>query len=291
VFAIAKELPPPNIRGSRVAVQTNEVAVDEPSNVISPAKKSALVIAKGSVLRYELEQKRARRYAPIQASAPLVVWTDPRRTDSIRVRVAGDEKVREFPLTDTSTGDAGAPAGPALPARRVEELPGFDRRLFTVLADGTPLYSTPKGIVRRGHESKPSPPPESSAPATILFGDSSPARHWTADASARLALWDEKQGGSPISTSSVPGVVIDAALEGDRVAVLSLDSDGQSYRPTVTIFSNGKEQARLAIGPNMSRSQPELDLCLITGLRWVVIGGRRWMQLIDWESGRLLAEW
>ena len=288
VFEIAKELPPPNIRGSRVAVQTNELTVNEPSNVLSPARKSVLVIAKGEVLRYELDQKRARHYAPIQASAPLLAWADPRRADSFRVHAAGDEKLGEFSLTGPLTFDAGAPASPALAARHVDDLPGFDRRLFTVLADGTPLYSTAKGLVRRGREAHPSPLSPTSA---ILFGDSNPARHWTADASGHLALWDEKQGASPIFNSNVPGVVIDAAVEGDRVAVLSLDSDGQSYRPTVTIFSNAKEHARLPIGPSFARTQPELDLCLIAGLPWVLIGGRSWMQLIDSESGRLLAEW
>ena len=289
VFEIAKELPPPNIRGSRIAVQTNELTVEEPSNVILPAK-SVLVIAKGGVLRYEPDQKRATLHAPIQASAPLVVWPDPRRADSFRVRAAGDEKLKEFSLPGLPSGDAGGPAAPARAARRIEDLPGFDGRLVTVLADGTPFYSTTKGLIRRGRVSQPNPVPVSS-PATILFGDSSPDRHWTADASGRLALFDQKQGDSPIFTSSVRGVVIDAALASDKVAVLGMDTDGQSYRPTVAIFSNGKERARLEIGPSFARTPPELDLCLIAGHPWVLVGGRRWMQLIDWESGRLLAEW
>jgi hypothetical protein len=289
VFEIAKELPPPNIRGSRIAVQTNESTVEEPSNVIL-LTKGALVIAKGGVLRYEPEQKRALRHAPIQASAPLVVWPDPRRADSFRVRAAGDEKIGEFSLPGLPSGDAGAPAAPARAARRVEALPAFDGHLFTVLADGTPFYSTTKGLVRRGRESRPSPLPVSS-PATILFADSSPDRHWTADASGRLALFDQKQGEAPIVTSNVRGVVIDAALAGDEVAVLGMDTDGQSYRPTVVIFSNGKERARLEIGPSFTRTPPELDLCLIAGHPWVLVGSKRWMQLIDWESGRLLAEW
>src|SRR5688572_12339447 len=71
VFEIAQELPPPHIRGNRVARQTTELTVGEPSNVFLPSKKSVLVIARGGVLRYELDQKRARHYAPIQASAPL----------------------------------------------------------------------------------------------------------------------------------------------------------------------------------------------------------------------------
>jgi hypothetical protein len=37
--------------------------------------------------------------------------------------------------------------------------------------------------------------------------------------------------------------------------------------------------------------QPALDLCLIEGRPWVVVGGRQWLQLLDWAGPRLLAEW
>jgi hypothetical protein len=71
-----------------------------------------------------------------------------------------------------------------------------------------------------------------------------------------------------------------------------MDLVGQSYLSTVTIFSYGKERARLNIAPSIaSRGQPKLDLCLIAGRPWVVVGNTLWMQLIDWDSQRLLAEW
>ena len=115
---------------------------------------------------------------------------------------------------------------------------------------------------------------------------------WAADASGKLGLWDFKHAVAPVLTSSVPGVVIDAAAEGDRVAVLSIELTGDSYRPAVAIFANGKEEARLSLGPNIGlTSQPKLDLCLIAGRPWVVVGGRQWLQLFDWSTRRLLAEW
>jgi hypothetical protein len=291
-FEIAAELPPPNIRGSRVAQKVVEVPVGEALNVFSPARKSALVIAKGGVFRYGFGDEQARRYAPIPAAAPLVAWPDAGRADSFRVRTVGDEKLRTYTLAGAASGDAGSPPAPAQVARRVEDLPAFDGRLLTLLADGTPLYSTGKGLTRRGRGSRPLPLPEPPGPPTLLFADSSPERYWTADASGRLALWDSKHGASPVLTASVPGVVIDAALEGERVAVISVALDGHSYRPAVTIFVNGKEQARLSVGTSVvARKQPPLDLCLIHGRPWVVVGGTRWVQLLDWESRRLLAEW
>jgi hypothetical protein len=181
-FEIATELPPPHIRGSRVARQVTDVPLAEPASVVVPVPRQALVRAKQGVFRYELGQKQARQVA-----------------------------------------------------RGVEELSERERRLFAVAAAA---------------------PGEAALPA-----------------------------------SSVAGVLIDRASDGDKVAVLSVALDGQSYRPTVTIFSGKKELGRLSIGPSVARTQPELDLCLIPGRPWVVVGGTRWLQLLDWESRRLLAEW
>src|SRR5262245_10467 len=109
VFESALELPPPQIRGSRVARKIDEVAIEAPLNVFSPAKKSALVIAKESVVRYELGQPGARRYAPISAKSPLVAWPDPQRADSFRVHAAGEAKLRHYRLGRLPKADAARP--------------------------------------------------------------------------------------------------------------------------------------------------------------------------------------
>jgi len=291
IFEVAQVLPPPQIRGSRIARKTTEVTVDEPLAVVSTAKKGALVIAKRGVFRFELGQTRAQSFAPIPVQSPLVAWPDPRRADSFHVRTLADRRLLKYTLPSVASVDSDA-SPPAKVAEQVSNLTGFDGRLFTVLADGEPLYSTPKGLVRGGDESRPLPLLESSGPATLLFADASPDRHWTAGASGHLALWDRKQGDSPIATPTVPGVVIDAAQEGERVAVLSMELVENTYQPTVTIFSHGKEQGRLHIGRSIgAREQPKLDLCLVPGRPWVVVGGMLWVQLLDWESRRLLAEW
>lgn len=291
VFETAAELPPPQIRGSRVARQTAEVAVEEPLNVFLPAKKSAIVIAKAGVFFYELGQTQARHYAPIPASSPLVAWADPRSAESFNVHVAGDEVVREYSIAGLPTGDAGSKKGPAK-ARRVTNLPGFDGRLLTMLADGSPMYSTAEGLVRRGDGPRAAAFSEVSPRAAVLFVDPSPDRFWLANAAGKLDLWDRKQSASPTFSSAVPGVVIDAAQEGERVAVLSVQLNGQSYQPTVTVFSNGKQLGRLELGLSIGvRAQPRLDLCLMAGRPWVAVGGTQWLQLLDWETHRLLAEW
>jgi hypothetical protein len=291
VIETAAELPPPQIRGSRVARQTAELGVDEPLNVVSTAKTGAIVIAKGGVFSYELGQTRARRFAPIPTNGPLVVWANRRSAESFHVLAVGDEVVREYSIAGRPSSDAGAPKGPAKP-RRVTNLPEFDGRLFTMLADGTPMYSTQKGLVRLGDEPRTAAFSDVSPRAAILFADPSPDRFWLANAAGKLDLWDRKQSASPTLSSAVPGVVIDAAQEGERVAVLGIELNDQGYQPTVTIFSNGKQQGRLNVGLSIGlRAQPKLDLCLVPGRPWVAVGGTQWLQLLDWETRRLLAEW
>jgi len=290
-FDIAAEPPPPNIRGSRVSKQIAEAAIQGPLNLISTATKGVLVIATSGVFRYELGQKEARRYGSIPVIAPLVALPDQRRADTFRVRALGDASLREYSLAGLPSRAAGAPPAPELVPKQVEDLPGFDMRLFTLLADGTPLYSTPKGLMRRGDESPPIPFYEFPGPTATLFADPAPGRYWAADPSGRLALFDTKGGTPPVFTSQVPGVMIDAALDGEKVAVLSVELDGMGYRPTVTVFSNGKQQAQLGIGAQIASRPPPFDLCVIPGRPWVVVATTRWMQLLDWEKKILLAEW
>lgn len=291
VFEVADDVPPPHIRGSSVARQMTQLNIADPLNVFSMAKKRALVIAENGVFHYELGQTRAQPHAPIPAPAALVAWSDPRDADAFWVRTLGDASLRHYALSSLASSEGKSAPSSAAEADRVQPLAGFDSRLFTPLADGTPLFSTAAGLVRDGDE-LPAPFPRLAAPATLLFADAASDRYWVADARGNLGLWDRQSGESPIATSKVPGVVIDVAREGTRVAVLSLELGGGSYRPSVTIFENGQQSARLSIGPSVASGvQPLLDLCLIAGRPWVVVGGRYWLQILDWTTPRLLAEW
>ena len=280
VFEVSKTIPPPQVRCSSAAVQTRAIAMDAPLNVIPVAKQGVLVIGKQNLFRYEPGNERARASAPIPTPGPLVAWSDPARRGSFWVRVFGEKSLREYTI------------GQAAPVDRAHVLADFDARLFTVLSDGAPFYSTPKGLVRAGDEAEVAAVPKPSEPATLVFPDVVADRYWAADALGNLGVWDRKQGGAPMFSARVPGTVIDVALEGARVAVLSIDVVGQSYRPTVTVFSEGRERSRRRVsGTPAAAGPPELDLCLIPGRPWVDVGGKRWMQLVDWETPRLLSEW
>jgi hypothetical protein len=91
---------------------------------------------------------------------------------------------------------------------------------------------------------------------------------------------------------NVPGAVIDVAWDGTTLAVLSVTLDSASYRPTVTIFARGVQQAQVNVAPSpASQGQPRIDICLLPERPWVVVGGEDWLQVLDWSAPRLLAEW
>jgi len=283
VFEVSKTIPPANVRGSAAAVQVAAVQLERPLNILTIPKKGVLVIGKQNVLRYDPGSQQDQVSAPIPTRDSLFAWSDPARAGSFWVRVSGEKSLHAY--TPGATPDT-------TPSDREQALPDFDARLFTLLADGVPFYSTPAGLVRRGDARPALALPTSAEAATLLFPDVSPQRYWTADAQGNLALWERKPGNSPLFSARVPGAVVDVSVEGGRVAVLSILAVGPSYRPTVTIFAEGQQQGQLRPSWTPAASgQPKLDLCLIPGRPWVVVGGMQWMQLLDWETPRLLSEW
>jgi hypothetical protein len=235
--------------------------VAEPLNVITLGEQSVLVIAKGNVLRYRRGEKQARPSAPIPTPPSLFAWPDEEDANSFWVRVHGESQSQHYTLPGV-TGDP----SPHLKPKKTH-------RTEPLAPDATGL-------------------PPASGSAALVFRDSSPDRYWTADASGTLRLKNRDRPEPPVFTSRVPGVVIDSAVEGDDVAVLSMALEGNGYRPTVTIFSKGRERGRLRLGPSVaSFGQPELDLCLLAGRPWLVVGGRQWLELFDWSGPRLLAQW
>lgn len=260
-------------------------------NVTTFADAGALVIAKHGVARLERGKTKAQRGAPIPTPGPLLAWTEARGRDSFWVLTKGERSLLQYRMTPHTGSDAGAPPNPQASSRE-RALPEFDARLFTVLADGTPWYSAASGFRTDESSAKGAPFPKLPQPLAVLFADALASRYWVADASGNLQLWDRGKHGSPVFTSRVPGVVIDTAVEGKLVAVLSMELRGYDYQPFVTIFADGKQQGQLTIGPSIARhGQPEIDVCLISGRPWVVVGGRHWVHVLDWRTPRLLAEW
>jgi hypothetical protein len=260
--------------------------VASPENVIVLGEGSVLVAGEKNLFRYRKGANEAEPSAPIPAGDGLFLWRDDASADSFWVRALGDQELRRY------TWPAGDSPGPAKLGHDAEAVADFDGRLFAVLSDGVPVYSTARGLGRPGSDAPVAPVPPLSKPGTLLFADASPDRYWTADPLEGVALRNLGKPEPPVLKDPVPGVVIDAAIEGDRVAVLSMELKNQAYRPSVSVFSKGQQAGQLNIGPSAAHlGQPPLDVCLIEGRPWVVVGGRHWLQLLDWTGPRLLAEW
>jgi hypothetical protein len=257
--------------------------------LIPLAGKRVLAIAKTGVYRHQAGKKTTERFPPIATRGPFVAGAG-ERAASFWVRALGERSRHDYELGAPIAADADSPGKPLAPSE-VQVLPDFDARLFSALADGTPAYSTASGLVRY-QNSEPSAAAQLPAGTTLVFGDANKDRYWTADAEGNLSLWAWEAGESPIDTARVPGVVVDTAVEGTRVAVLSVALIDTGYQPTVTVFVDGKQDGRLRVATSPARSgQPTLDLCLIEGRPWVVVATPHWMHLLDWATPRLLAEW
>ncbi len=281
-FEASQTIPPPQIRGSAAAIQTGRIELPEPLNVVAFGDARALVVAKGQVLTLRAGQKEGQKAPAISTPRPLLVWPDFEQSDTFWVRRLGEGSVHRYELE--ANGETFS--------QREQKLAASEPRLFTVLADGKPLYSTPKGLLRWGDEARPIQLPKLVRSAKLIFADHAGGRYWSSDAAGNLNLWELHGGEEPVSTAQVPGAVIDVASEGDRIAVLSMTKSARKYRPTITIFSGGIQRAQLRMGETLTaHPEPQLDVCLITGRPWVVVGGRTWLQVLDWSTPRLLAEW
>jgi hypothetical protein len=288
VFEASTRVPPPQLRGSATASHSARIEVGNPRNVIALGKNRVLVAGEKNTFRYQTGAKEAEPGTPLASGAPSFLWRDRKSDASFWVRALGEKKLHRY----TWPSGAEPPAITAKLGHSVEPLSEFDARLFVVLSNGVPLYSTKEGLSEPSKVGSVGPLPSRSKPGTIVFADAAHDRYWTADASGALTLSKVVQPKPPLLSARVPGVVIDAAVEGDRVAVLTMELEAQVYRPTVTVFAKHGPEGQLSIGPSMAHlGQPALDLCLIEGRPWVVVGGRQWLQLLDWAGPRLLAEW
>jgi hypothetical protein len=257
-FEASKQVPPPHLRGSATASHFARIDLSEPLNLIALGEGRVLVIGKQNVFRYQRGEKQARPVARIPTPASLFVWPDERQADAFWVRVLGEQQAHHYTLPSSTDSN---------PTPRLAE-------------HTEPLAAGSRGL------------PAPSGSATLTFPDGSPNRYWTADPSGNLGLRNRDRPEPPVFTARVPGVVIDSAVQDDHVAVLSMRLEGDSYRPTVTVFSERRERSRFDLGPSIaSLGQPELDLCLLAARPWLVVGGRQWLLLFDWSDPRLLAQW
>lgn len=219
VFELSPIVHPPHIRGGKIARQTTQIEMEQPLNVVALSGKGALVIGKTDVYRYQLGETRARRHAAQEVSEPLHAWADPRSADAFWIRRSRDGTLLQHTLSPAPrSGSDSAPAAaqatppsaatrpPDVGAARTEELSGFERGLFTLLGDGTPLYSTSAGLRRHGDTAKTPVFTKPPGDVSLIFADSVRDRFWSASADGDLNLWSTRaKSEDPVFSAKVPG--------------------------------------------------------------------------------------
>ncbi len=286
------ELLPDAKREARPAAH---IDLPKPLNLISLAGESRLVITASKVFRHYRTEKSAPSFARIPVLGPLVAWPDARDIDGFWVRYLRDPSLHHYTLArapeaaPSESQPAVAGGDSAVTIGEVQLLPGFDRRLFTLMADGTPFYSTSNGLERGGSTPRRSPLP--SMPNVVaLWAGSNSRQYWAASALGFVGLWEQSRGEPQLVASRVEGAVLQAAVRGKTTVIVSVELASEQYRVHVSTFDGRARGKEWALTPTHD-VQPVVDVCLLGAQPRVLVGGREWLQLFDVQSGALLGEW
>ncbi len=278
------------------AKQVAHIDVDAPRNLIALAGESRLVITKENLFRHYRDDREAKRYVRIPLLGPLVAWPEAREINSFWVRYLRDPDLHYYTLAptaeseETSSADAQRPFPVTI--GQVRPLHDFDQRLFTLMADGTPFYSTSGGLVGGKRPLRYSPLPPLQQELALMWADSTYHRYWVSDRAGNLGVWERSRGEPRLVTARLPGPVVATDVLGATAAILSVRQLGGRYQTEVTLFEEHNFSKRWLVSDTpLTDGQPVLDLCLLNGSKRLVVGGRDWLGLYDRRSGKLLQEW
>lgn len=285
--------------------ELTRVKIPAALNLVSLAGDSSLLVAKNAVYRHYHGQSKARRFQRIPLLGPLQLWPDARNIDAFWVRYLRDPELHHYvlPTSGTASGTISSPTsgpnavsgdwqpilGETLP------LPDFDRRLFTLLDDGTAFYTTPDGLRRAGSTSRRSPLPAFERPLVALWPGGSIWRYWAADEGGE-AWWLEQSRGEPrLARLTLAGLPHAASVRGVLLAVVSKRGVVGERRFWLEVFVEGKRVFARELPP-VEGASPELeldnhDVCSIDGKPWVLVGGRDRAFLFDYMRDEQLAAW
>jgi hypothetical protein len=278
--------------------------LDQPRNVIQLAGDSSLVIARSGVFRYYHGEKAARRFTRIPILGPLQAWSDPQNIDGFWVRYLRDPALHHFTLEDDAPPTAKGPLvesseravmPKAVTIGEVVELAEFDFRLFTVLRDGSPFYSTVSGLLKATIGApRLSPWPQLTRRLAALWPGSTQDRYWAADESGAAWQFELGRGEPRVMAVQFAGLPIAIAHQGDLVAVASAALTRGERTRELEVFRGQKRLAQLRLPAGLTESRPaagELDLCLLDGKPWVVVGSRTQLLVYDYARRAVVESW
>lgn len=272
----------------------------EPQCALALSGDSTLVVGKHEVVRYYRGQKQAPRFARIPLLGPLQAWADPQDIDSFWVRYLRDPDLHYYTLVD---------ADRSVTFGQVRNLPDFDRRHFTLLADGSPFYTTERGLLQlEGNATRESPPPALLGALNGVWPAARLDRYWVSSDAGELKLFEQSRGEPLRRSHRVDGVPYAVDVDGERLAIVSVSQTGSQVDWHLSVIRGDETVARLELPMTLPLSSDvtaqqtdtpssalddhdNRDVCLLQGRPWVLAGGKRLLQLFDYEKQELLQTW
>jgi hypothetical protein len=277
------------------------IPIEQPLNAVALSGDSTLIVGKKQVARYYRGQKDAPRFARIPLLGPLQAWADPQNIDGFWVRYLRDPDLHYYTLVDAER---------SVTFGETRSLEEFDRRFFTLLADGSPFYTTRQGLVRSRLDGvRHSPQPKLEGALAGLWPGGRIDRYWVASDAGELRLLELSRGEPLIESLQVPGVPFSMDVDNDRLAVISVEPRGPDSQWQLSVFRGAERVANLELPSDVgsaslaqqspattARSQATNDLdnrdvCLVRERPWVVAGGKDLVQLFDYDAQQVLQTW
>ncbi len=270
--------------------------LSEPSNLVAVAEDNVVAFGVNQVQRHYFGYDGVRAFTRIPRLGPYEVWPDPQDVDAFWVRYLRDPDLHYFELRDSvrvADGSGGAPVA-VLPVTLVGEsraLPEFDRRHFTLMADGSALYTAGDHLMqlasgRREALQLPAP----SGPIVALWPDHEQLRYWVVDQKGLASKIEVSRGRPVVATLELAGVPLQHAASGRAMAVLSAAERGQGLELTLEVFERDRLVTRwpLTDVPTFTTDgfAAQVDLCFVHGRPLVLVGGRQWLMVFDYRSRR-----
>jgi hypothetical protein len=262
----------------------------EPSNVVAVAEDNFMAFGAKAVIRYYYGYEGARSFARIPRLGPYEVWPDPTHVDAFWIRYLGEPLLHYVELRDVNSraqSDRTVPPVTLLGESRA--LPDFDRRHFTLLADGSALYTAGQRLVRAsrsGHEVVPLPP--SLGTMAAIWPDAALGHFWAVDDTGAAKQVSLSKGRPVVRELQLAGLPLHHAQARQYLAALSANDTATGPELTLEVFSRDGLVARWPIAdvpPIVNQGfASELDLCFVQRRPVIVVGGPAWLMVFDYRS-------
>jgi hypothetical protein len=265
-----------------------------------------LILARDRVYRYFHGQTQARSFSKVPVLGPTQVFSDPSDVNRFTLRYLRDDALHLYTL-DPATQERRAQAGldavqlglqpieSRLTLGEVSPLESFDGQLLTRLRDGSWLYTSSNGLMRKTQSAAASvAAPKIQSELALLLPDERLDRYWALSQSGEAALMEFSRGAPRVRRIELGGMPYAATQRVETLAAIVVEAGSAGGRNwSLKVYERERLRAvfRLpdaagALGDRIQRALANRDLCLFPGRPWVLVGGRDGVTLFDFRARR-----